>query len=234
MIEIGLIIIIFIAAIYIMYSNDTKEVVTGTGDRFQVIGDYPDHTDAARLLSDVNTDVINFLRYLKQKYLVTRRRSDGTVIKMSELMDDDSPEEYEPVYPERIVKIVKRVVRKYNPQVVIENRPGNDKETSYTVDKGRRMYICLRDKTTHRLHSRNTVLFVTLHEMSHIANEGWGHGVHDFWPTFKFMLAEADRFGVLPATDYSKHSETYCGLSLNYSPLFDPGLPNWMPDAPTP
>lgn len=229
MVEIGLIVILCIVAIYIMYGDNTREVAVTPHDKFQVIGDYPDHTDAARLMSDVNNDVINFLRYLKQKYLVVRRRSDGTIIRIGDLMDGDSPAEYEQVYPERIVNIVKRMVKKYNPQTVVENRPGSSKETSYTVDKGRRMHICLRDKTTHRLHSRNTVLFVTLHELSHIGNEGWGHGVHDFWPTFKFLLAEADTFGILPAVDYSKHPEMYCGLDIRYSPLFDPGLPDWRP-----
>lgn len=196
-------------------------------DKYQVLADYDDHQAAAMLLSDANNDLINFLRYLKNKYLVYRRKADGAIIKMSDVMDGDDLTQYELVQPANLVQIVRRICTKYNPEVLIENRPSNGKDTSYTIDKGRKMYVCLRDAKTHKLHDKSLLLFVMLHELSHIGNSSWGHRVTDFWPTFKFILHEATIFGIVSSVDYSKQPVDYCGMRVSYSPLYDPTLPSW-------
>lgn len=200
-------------------------VVGPTGDRFQVLTDFHDHMDAAGLLDKVNNDFINFLRYLRGKYLVYKNVKTGGTVAYNHILDADAGC-LVPVSPPHLVDIVQRLVSNYNPEELIENRPGFG-DTSYTLDKGRKLFMCLRSKSApHQLHDKNTVMFVLLHEAAHIGNAGWGHGSHDFWPIFKFLLYEAGRFGIIKNIDYSKNPVEFCGLVIGYHPGQDKTLPD--------
>lgn len=222
------IVICIVACVMLNARDNTREMKGLYADSYEVLTEYPDSDDAVKLLSSSNNDLINFLRYLKYKYLVYKRKSDGSLVRWCDVMDNDDPNDYEPLYSNRLTQIVRRITTRYNPEVITENRPGkSDTETSYTVDKGRQMFVCLRDAKTKRLHDKSTVLFVMLHELSHIGNAAWGHRMSDFWPTFKFILYEATKFGIVPNIDYGKHPVAYCGSSIAYSPLYDNTLPSW-------
>lgn len=222
----GILVVLIVVALFIM-SRDGKlgTVIGSTGDKFRVLMDYDDHMDAAQLLDSVNNDFINFLRYLRGKYLVYRNVKTGGTVAYNHVMDADQGN-LVPMSPPHLVDIVTRLVTNYNPEELIENRPGSG-DTSYTLDKGRRMYMCIRSvKENGKLHDKNTVMFVLLHEAAHIGNAGWGHSAHDFWPIFKFLLYEAGKFGIIKNIDYSKQPVEFCSLQVNYSPNFDSTLPD--------
>ncbi len=225
----GVIIALAILAIAILYyymqRDPTRGVEGVNGDLYEVLPEYDDHHDAARMLSEINADLIKYMRYMKNKYLIYRHMGTGEVSGWSDIPDRTSMEVWKPVGDPRLTGIVERIVTKYNPEVIVENRPGG-KDTSYTIDKGRKLYMCLRDAKTHKLHDKSTVKFVMLHEIAHIGNDGWGHGVEDFWPTFKFLLWEAVNFGILKPVDYGKNPVAYCGIGIGYTPHFDKTLPN--------
>ena len=52
--------------------------------------------------------------------------------------------------------------------------------------KAKNSVLCLRDKQTKKLHSDEILMFVALHELSHMGNDTWGHDTK-FWKTFKFV-----------------------------------------------
>lgn len=224
---VGICVLVLIILYYTMYGDRTEAVVTPSGDKCMVLADYGDRNEAAELLSGCVTDVINFLRYLKVHYMVMRRRADGALVPISDIMEGDSLSNYEPVYPGRITQLVRRMINNFNTQVIYENRPSNGKETSYTVDKGRKMYMCLRDAKTHELHSRDIVLFCMLHEITHIGNSTWGHRM-DFWVNFKWVLQNAVKFGIISPVDYAKNPVMYCGMKVSYNPLFDSTVPGLL------
>lgn len=199
-------------------------IVDGTdGNKYEVIADYNDSAAAAKLIGEVNSDIIRFLRYMRDKYLVYRNVRTGETAKYGQKFG--SPEDWAPLRTPNLVNIVERIVSKYNPEVISENRPGG-KDTSYTVNKGKQLVLCLRDAKTHQLHDKATVEFVVLHEISHMGNENWGHSQEDYWPTFKFILWEAINFGIVPAIDYGRAPVKYCGIGIKYSPAYDKTLPN--------
>jgi len=101
----------------------------------------------------------------------------------------------------------------------------NTMETAYTINKGTKMMFCLRDRKTLKLHDVDTLLFVALHEISHIGNKAWEHGT-DFWEIFKFVLKEANESGVYTPVNYAKENIVYCGLTVTYNPYFDNSLRN--------
>jgi len=88
--------------------------------------------------------------------------------------------------------------------------PGDD-NTSFTINKGELMSLCLRDVSPGRpFHDYNTLMFVVIHELAHIASITEGHNV-EFVINFKFLLKEAVKMGYYHPIDYSKSPFLYCG-----------------------
>ncbi len=217
MIYIGILVAIVIIAIYIL--GHKKWVRVGPGIRkWNVVGDYENSDEAARLLDKTNKTLIEFMRGLKHKYHIDETDD------VSEAHHGDKYSSHNRIVnaPNDLYNIIDHLLDDYNPDVFYENDPRYTSETSYTIDKGRAMYICLRNKSDpHTLVDENTLLFTMLHEISHIANyRGWGHG-NDFWACFKFILHEAQLAGIYQPVDYARHPTVFCGLVINYNPLLD-------------
>ena len=93
-------------------------------------------------------------------------------------------------YPSR--KNVKLLVNNFNPQKVKEILP-TSQYTAYSENKGEKLAFCTtKTKKGDRLIDRNTLMFVALHELSHIATESIGH-TKEFWANFKFIIFRISR-----------------------------------------
>ena len=88
--------------------------------------------------------------------------------------------------------------------------------TSYSVNKGEELSICLKSKETNNFHDINLLMYVIIHEMSHFACPEIGHG-DLFKKIFKFFLLEAIKIGIYKQVDYSQEPVEYCGMKLNSS-----------------
>ena len=89
---------------------------------------------------------------------------------------------------------VTRLCKGYNPKQIYETLPTSE-YTAYSQNKGEKMAFCLnKEKSGDQLIDPNTLTFVALHELSHIATESIGHG-EEFWANFKFLLGEAKDAG---------------------------------------
>ncbi len=64
----------------------------------------------------------------------------------------------------------------------------------------------------------NTMMFVALHEMGHIATTEVGH-TPMFWDNFRWLLEEAIQIGVYREQDFKTKPVSYCGLTISDSPL---------------
>lgn len=87
---------------------------------------------------------------------------------------------------------------------------------AYSMDK-HDVSICVRKKDG-SVENYNDLMFVLLHELSHIANDTYGHD-DKFWKTFKFVLEVADATGVYTFQDYGRESVTVCGKEISMTPL---------------
>ena len=108
-----------------------------------------------------------------------------------------------------------RLKKNFNPDVLKEGID-NPSYTSYTVNKGEEIILCLR--TDGKLVDINVLTFVCIHELSHIGNETIGHD-DAFWEFFKELLIEAINIGVYIKYDYKKSPIKYCGMMITDSPL---------------
>lgn len=114
----------------------------------------------------------------------------------------------------------KRLVEGFNPKKVSETLPTSEL-TAYSENKGEKLAFCLnRTKNGSKLIDLNTLTFVALHELSHIATESVGHN-QDFWQNFKWILQNANKAGIYSPIDYKKSPEEYCGMKINDNPYYD-------------
>ena len=104
-------------------------------------------------------------------------------------------------YPTR--ENVKRLTSKFNPKKIMETLP-TSKFTAYSENKGEKLAFCTTTtKEGSKLIDENTLTFVALHEISHIATESIGHK-KEFWENFKFILKNAVSLGLYEPKDYKK------------------------------
>lgn len=114
---------------------------------------------------------------------------------------------------------VKRLVKNFK-NCKIEESPDKEDESSYTINKGELMAICLRHKNnSHQFHDYNTLLFVIIHELSHIASITEGHN-SEFITNFKWLLKEAKSMGYYEPVDYRTSPITYCGVKVTNNPYY--------------
>lgn len=121
-------------------------------------------------------------------------------------------------YPNR--ENIARLKKGYNPKKIMETLPTSE-YTAYSQNKGEKMAFCLNtEKNSDQLIDPNTLTFVAIHELSHIATKSIGHK-DEFWNNFKFLLTEADQIKVYSLVDYKKKPARYCGTDINDSPYYD-------------
>lgn len=105
---------------------------------------------------------------------------------------------------------------RYNKDALSEGAH-NSGYTSYSVDKGKSIIMCLRSRDVGGTHGRiekiNTLTYVLLHELAHLATDEVGH-TPVFWANFDFIKREAVAAGVYDEVDYAKQPAGYCGMVI--------------------
>lgn len=157
-----------------------------------------------------------------EKYCVRERQNMSqasdllakTVNKMNTLV-----ETLKVKYPDN--ENVKYLVKNYNPKKIVEILP-NSQYTAYSENKGRKIAFCLNVEKNNdtNLIDENTLMFVALHELSHLTTKSIGHNV-DFWKNFKFLIKEASEINVYTIENYTIHGKTYCGVNIKSNPYFE-------------
>jgi hypothetical protein len=188
----------------------TTEKVDGIP--YRVLND-KDSDKAAMLLDEMNGFIYWIIRQLKEE-----RQSGQQFGAMTYFVDN--------------------LINKYNPSRLSEGpyirvgEPGSKGEplpsgepadTSYVINKGEKMVICLRDANG-ELHDWSTLQFVVLHEISHIASIQEQHEA-EFWENFKWLLTFVYKRGMYKPVNYRVANIKYCGsLTIDSNPFYDPEI----------
>ena len=115
---------------------------------------------------------------------------------------------------------VQLLVNRFNPDVLQESL-ANSSQTSYSLDKGRKIVFCLRSKDDKQeFVDMNTMMFVAIHEMAHVMTKDIGH-TENFWENMRFLLKKAIKINIYVAHDYKKNPVKYCGVMVTSSPIDD-------------
>ena len=85
--------------------------------------------------------------------------------------------------------------------------------TSYSVNKGEELVFCLKSKNNNTMHNHNLLMYVALHELSHIACPEKGH-TKLFNKIFRFLITEAIKLKIYKKINFSLNPVEYCGMII--------------------
>ena len=183
------IIIIFIVLYYVYnktYTNDNLvKIKSNIDDQYYWVKDRPDKINASNTLAKIKINIVKLVEYLKTN-----------INKFPENMS----------YIKDLIKRTKTIN--------IMETPQDEKYTSYTVNKGERVNMCIRSKIIENIHDMNTLMYVAIHEFSHVACPEYGH-TPLFKKIFKFLLERSIEINIYKAVDYRVNQQSYCGMIIN-------------------
>ena len=114
--------------------------------------------------------------------------------------------------------IFNRLSQKYNSANISESL-SNSKYTSYSVNKGEKIVLCIRHKDKKEtLVDLNTLMFVTIHELAHLESKTIGHN-KEFWDNMTELLKVGIKLGIYKYVDYKDTPIKYCGINVTATPL---------------
>ena len=107
-----------------------------------------------------------------------------------------------------------------NLKKTFENGSPALKGVDLKINKGELMALCLRHKKgEHPFHEYNTLQFVMIHELAHVASISEGHN-QEFINNFRFLLRQANALGYYDPVNYSNKPINYCGIKVTNNPYF--------------
>jgi hypothetical protein len=176
--------------------------------------------------------VITLFFYIKNYYaevIYVKSNVDGRNYLVRKLPDRQKAADYLASVNADLQKLTKHVTAKYPDKPCVKRlfenfNPNNISEgsaesgyTSYSVNKGERMILCIRQKDAEdSFVDPNVIRYVSIHEISHLATSSIGHD-QEFWDNFKFMLTEAMSIGLYKKVDFASSPTPYCGIHITSS-----------------
>ena len=114
-----------------------------------------------------------------------------------------------------------RLNKGFNPKNITETLP-TSKYTAYSENKGEKIAFCLNKKKNDdsKLIDINTLTFVAIHELAHVATKTVGH-TPEFWENFKFLLIQAEKINIYKPIDYKNKPQEYCDMIITDNPYYD-------------
>ena len=104
--------------------------------------------------------------------------------------------------------------------------------TSYSVNKGEKVYMCLRQRDDkERLVDEPILVFVALHEMAHTGTQSLGH-TPEFWNHFAWLLEQAEHIQIYEFKDFAAHPVEYCGVHITDQPKYKASVEDGIKEKP--
>jgi len=187
-----LIILIFIITTLIFFKTSKKEVIYITSDidgKNYLVRDLKDKQKAANMLARIYKNIMLLVDHLNTN-------------------KDDKYSEYKK-YIDQLTNKIKNVI--------INESSDDGMYTSYSVNKGEQIVFCLRSKKyKNKLHDLNLLMYVTLHEIAHVATPEYGH-TPLFKKIFAFLTKVAIDIGLYNKINFESIPLEYCGLMISDS-----------------
>jgi len=99
--------------------------------------------------------------------------------------------------------------------------PFEKNTSSYTINKGEVISICLRQKNKNKtIHDFNTLMFVVIHELAHVMSIKEGHTT-EWMDNFRFLLKEGEKAEIYTPINYSINNMNYCGVDVTHNPYYN-------------
>lgn len=218
-----------ITALYKYFERKSFDVVmikSNINNKKYLVRNLPDKQEASDNLAFISDNLMKIVEHLNnnEKTMIFNKYMKKEFESLNKINDKSNDEDRERVESKRAKLLnklrsdIERLKNNYNPDTISENTP-DAKYTSYSVNKGEQLFFCLRSKKhNEKLVDRNVMMFVAIHELSHLMTESIGHPP-DFWNNFKFLLKVAIDIGVYKYIDFNTYPKDYCGTKITDTPL---------------
>jgi predicted metal-dependent hydrolase len=207
-------IIIIIIILFSFINNKKKDISlvksSLDGDEY-LVRNLPDKIEASNRLAYIRSKLTEVVKKLHPSINASKNLYSKYIQNDKKLEKEISFDEFD--------SSLNQLLQKYNDvaSTFSESTP-DAKYTSYSVNKGEQLVFCLRlKKEGDRLVPKNTILFVALHELSHLMTKTIGHG-KDFWNNFRFILKVAIDYDIYKSVDFNNNPAAYCGMKITDSP----------------
>tara|TARA_Y100001958_G_C21202153_1_gene528660 strand:- start:3 stop:575 length:573 start_codon:yes stop_codon:yes gene_type:complete len=106
----------------------------------------------------------------------------------------------------------------YRPDSLSENLENRSLQ-AYSLNKGEEICLCLRepDNELEIIDDMNTLMFVLIHELSHLMTDDIGH-TDKFWNNMAYLLRKANEISLYTPINYSVNPVMYCGINIDETP----------------
>jgi len=234
----AIIIISLIVIIYKYFEKNSYDVVmvkSEANGKSYLVRNLPDKQEASNLIGKLAIKLENLINVIKTKgyenvyneYIKTDVDNETNVDnvngnKSKDLINGQSAGSSEKQTLENNMKMklkedIDRLVSNFNPDAFSETTP-DSKYTSYSVNKGEKVVMCVRSKQDDKLVKENIMTFVAIHELGHLMTKSIGHDP-DFWSNMRLLLKIAIDNGLYKNVDFNKKPEPYCGVTISDTPL---------------
>ena len=196
-----LILIIVILGVFYWYNYGKMTYIKSPLDNnFYMVRDLPDKYTAVNLLATMRLNILKLKEHLNSKKDTDYKEYKQYIEQLSDRIHDVTISE-----------------SRGNEDVKDENGENKEIVTSYSVNKGEELVFCLRSrKEKDTFHTINILMYVILHEISHIACPEYGHGPL-FKKIFAFFTKTSMTLKIYEYDDYAKSPKEYCGIYLSDS-----------------
>lgn len=180
----------FLTVFYIKhnYYNEVDYVLSSVDNRYYIVKSMDNKQDAADLLAKLNLKLIRLVNHV--------RDMEST----KKVTDEDR----------------QRLYDNFNPDNISEGSYDTG-YTSYSINKGEKIIMCLRSKNNpSELVKLNVLVYVAVHELSHLMTKEVGHP-KIFWHNFKFLLKEAVKLKLYKKVQFADNPVDYCGIKIKSS-----------------
>jgi hypothetical protein len=187
-----IIIIIIIIFLYFQISyTDMTYVVSNIDNKYYLVRNEKDKQQASNILARLKENIIKLSIYLHNN------------------RNMDVNKEY--------IEYIDRLYEKA-PSIYIVESTQDSIYTSYSINKGEQIVFCLRSrKDVNQLHDINLMMYVVLHEISHVACPVYDNHGPLFKKIFAFITINAISMSLYKKIDFANESKEYCGLIINES-----------------
>ena len=187
-----IIIILLYIIIYNCYNKHFQNVdlllIEGLDGNYYYVRNQQDKDEAVKILSDLRQNLKKLINFIEE--------------------NSTNDKEYY-IYKDNINSIKNKI-----DEVSIKETPSNSSYTSYSVNKGEELYLCIRSKNTNKIHDINDLLYVAIHEIAHIGCPEIGH-TDLFFKINLYLLKKAVKFNLYKYDNYNNKPREYCGINLN-------------------
>lgn len=166
-------------------------VKSNIDSQYYLVRNEPDKQEASNTLAKIRQNIL----FLADDMYENRNKPENI--------------EYEPY----ITRLYERVR-----DIVIVESTKDSKYTSYSINKGEQIVFCLRKKVLpNGLHDINLMMYVVLHEISHVACPIYDNHGPLFRKIFNFITLYAIKLGIYNKIDFKSDPVDYCGLLITDS-----------------